>query len=88
MRVRGEIGGGRVRVRVRDQYNTLPIILQASDGAVAQYFLPIMFYLFVCVFGSTRNVHALDGCSSQHKGMRHTFTCITANLNFKLTLSK
>ena len=58
------------------QSNTLLIILQASDGAGAQYFLPIMFYLFVCEFGSTSNFHALDECSSQHSGMHHTFTLV------------
>ena len=65
-------GRGRMRRRLREAL----IILQASDGAGAQYFLPIMFYLFICEFGSTSNFLALDECLSQHSGMHHTFTLV------------
>ena len=43
---RGEDEGEGVTLH---QSNTSLIILQASDAAGAQYFLPIMFYMFVCL---------------------------------------
>ena len=74
-------------MRVReDQSNTSLIILQASDGAGAQCFLPMFLFicLFVCEFGSTRNVHALMDVQVNSE-VCTIFSHTIANLNFKIT---
>ena len=86
VRGRGERGEGRGE-RMRDQSSTLLIILQASYGAGAQYFLPVLSDLFVCLFVSLvqQEMFMLWMFKSTQRYAPYFHTHTIANLNFNIT---